>query len=661
MGEKLRRSMTRHWSKVVPAARGTVAALAALATAAGLGLENPYWAAMTALIVIQPTRGLLLEKSYYRLVGTVIGAGVGLLLMATRSPLLLTIALVCWLAACVGIGNLLHGLRSYALLMAGCTCAVIAMSSYQNPSHLHAIAFGRVAGIIVGIIVTTGVTVLFTPPGSGDELTDRLRRVAAETVAWLALVLSRRQDDLLTDREQEILIDIAAMESQLDNATDGSLRFRQRKRQIRDVIAALLSLVAAGRMAGGHLQRQDGETSGQWSELLAAQLVVVADRLENGATITCTGEMAIIAAGVQAHLPLLGEILGDIVASLRHILKECGTLTAPTTGEPKQRLIRHRDWQEARRAAVRAALAMGAVGMVWTVTGWSKGPLMLMAMSIMLTIFSAKEHPAYFVGQIFFGAATGSAAAVLCRLVMLPQHPDMLVTIGIIAPLVFLGVLAMQYRKTAIPATDATLFFLFITQPGVPITILPADLAFGAVAMVLGVGTAWLAYRYLIPINPAMRMKGLLTAITRDLEQLATKNAPMTVRARLQHRVIRLVTMATTYDDDHRALVTGGIAALAIATCIQRLREALDDTVISPAAATIITDTLDELGDLSRGTGPAADLLLQAADRLNAMLGAEHDGYAPGHRAVAHTLDHAADLFRDPSLSWMRGGSRCHT
>ena len=30
-----------------------------------LKLECPYWAAMTALIVIQATHGLLLEKSYF--------------------------------------------------------------------------------------------------------------------------------------------------------------------------------------------------------------------------------------------------------------------------------------------------------------------------------------------------------------------------------------------------------------------------------------------------------------------------------------------------------------------------------------------------------------------------------------------------------------------
>ena len=80
---------------------------------------------MTALIVIQPTRGLLLEKSYFRLVGTAFGAGAGLLiLLVTRSPLMISLLLACWLASCVGVGNLLYGLRSYGAMIAGCTCAV---------------------------------------------------------------------------------------------------------------------------------------------------------------------------------------------------------------------------------------------------------------------------------------------------------------------------------------------------------------------------------------------------------------------------------------------------------------------------------------------------------------------------------------------------------
>lgn len=80
-------SFRREWPHVILAARGTLAALLALAAAVALGLECPFWAAMTALIVIQPTRGLLLEKSYFRLVGTAFGTAAGLLmLLATRSP-----------------------------------------------------------------------------------------------------------------------------------------------------------------------------------------------------------------------------------------------------------------------------------------------------------------------------------------------------------------------------------------------------------------------------------------------------------------------------------------------------------------------------------------------------------------------------------------------
>ncbi|HZV82456.1 MAG TPA: FUSC family protein, partial [Geobacteraceae bacterium] len=171
MNARFSRMIMRQQPLVLRTLRGSVAALAALLVAMILKLENPFWAPMTALIVIQPTRGLVLEKSFYRLVGTVVGSLAGLLLiLATRSPLVLTITLAIWIATCVGIGNLLYGLRSYAFMMAACTCAVIAMSSYLNPAHVYDIAFGRVACIVVGIIVSTGVTALHLPRQSRDEL-----------------------------------------------------------------------------------------------------------------------------------------------------------------------------------------------------------------------------------------------------------------------------------------------------------------------------------------------------------------------------------------------------------------------------------------------------------------------------------------------------------
>ncbi|QSV47088.1 FUSC family protein [Geobacter benzoatilyticus] len=646
MSAAITRFVGRHRSHLVFAVRGMAAALAALGVAIFLKLENPYWAAMTALIVIQPTRGLLLEKSYYRLVGTVVGAAAGLLLLlSTSSPMVLTIALSLWVAACVGVGNLLYGLRSYAFLMAACTCVVVAMSGYQNPPHLVGIAFGRIACIVVGIIVSTAVTALFIPRHSGDEFEDRLRRVAADSVAWLALLLRQGPGRTLVRHEQDILMEIAEIEGLLDVVGAGSLRLKKRRRHAQNLVASLLSLLAVGRMASEGLVRRDAGEQGQsyWRDRLARHLEEVACKLESAVVVNCTAEMTAAAAEARTRFPMMGESLSEIVASLRPVLSGYGTLADATDPRPSAQFIHHRDWREARRAALRAFGTIGAVGVIWSLTGWTKGPLMLMAISIMISIFSTKEHPANFVGQIFCGAAIGSAAAVLCRISFLSGTTEPLAMAATIAPFIFLGVLAMSYRRTAIGATDATLFFIFVAQPGVPISVLPVDLALGAVAMVMGVGSAWIAYRYLVPINPAIRLRSLLAAIVGDLERLAAADSPAAkerLQARMHHRVIRMVSMATRYDADHLAAVEGGLAALAMGKCIVQLQQPPNG----------IGEALRSLADAVRRKEPIATALADVSTVFYAALG-------QGVAADAHADGRSGDA--DCQGYWEDRGAQC--
>jgi uncharacterized membrane protein YccC len=622
----LRRIFASQRPHLIVALRGTAAALTALAAAQFLGLACPYWAAMTAIIVIQPTRGLLFEKSLYRLVGTVIGSSAGLLLLlSTRSPLLLTLALCLWVAGCVGIGNLLYGLRSYASLMAGCTCVVIAMSGYQDPAHLYDIAFGRVAGIIVGIICATLVTALFTPRQPRAELINRLERVAAECVAWLAQLFHERRGNHLVRREQEILIEISEIETLLDVVAAGSLRFKPQARQVRRLITALLSLLAVGRFAGEQLARHHRPDGRQepWRALLALNLDRLAGNLADSATDKVTADLGAIAAEAQARFPLLGGTLADLVVSLNTVVAEAGALIDAVDREPTHRFLRHRDWSEAGRAAIRAVIALAVVGLTWSLAGWTQGPLMLMATSIMITIFSTKEHPVHFVGNIFLGAATGSAVAVFCRSVLLSGVTVPYLADAIIAPLLFLGIFAMTQRRTAIPATDATLFFIFVTQPGTTVSVSPYDLVLGAIAMVLGVGNALVAYRYLVPINPAIRLRSLLKAIMRDLEGLATTGDSRVVgqlQTRMQHRVMRMVAMATRYDADHLTQVEGGISALAIAKGIQRLRELVASGDFAGGCTGIVGSAISSLSDLSTRPGNAAQVLEDGAKTLYEIL-----------------------------------------
>lgn len=247
----------------------------------------------------------------------------------------------------------------------------------------------------------------------------------------------------------------------------------------------------------------------------------------------------LVAASLLLESPnwaaLLVQALDEIVSPLQSALVGSGVLVDPRASEPLPRFIRHRDWRQDGQAAIRAALALVAVGTTWAVSGWTQGPLMIMAMSIMLSIFSTKDHPAAFLGQIFIGAAIGSTTAVLCRLVLLSEIQDPFLTGVILAPFVLLGAFAMTQGRSAIAATGATLFFIFVTQPGVPVAIVPHDLVLAAIAMIMGVASAWLAYRYLAPVNPAIRMHSHLAALAigRALQETHKRQNLLPAAARL--------------------------------------------------------------------------------------------------------------------------------
>jgi uncharacterized membrane protein YccC len=60
----------------------TASALIALLVAFTFNLDQPQWALLAVFIVAQPRSGLVLAKSFYRIIGTLIGAAVALLLVS---------------------------------------------------------------------------------------------------------------------------------------------------------------------------------------------------------------------------------------------------------------------------------------------------------------------------------------------------------------------------------------------------------------------------------------------------------------------------------------------------------------------------------------------------------------------------------------------------
>src|SRR5271170_7455301 len=77
------------------ALRGWVACMLALYLAFTLELDQPYWAGMTVWMTIQPSPGMAISKGFYRVVGTIVGAAMGMVLVSLfyQTPELFILAL----------------------------------------------------------------------------------------------------------------------------------------------------------------------------------------------------------------------------------------------------------------------------------------------------------------------------------------------------------------------------------------------------------------------------------------------------------------------------------------------------------------------------------------------------------------------------------------
>lgn len=117
-----------------------------------LGLDNPYWAGVTAMVVAVPDTRSMLLKCLHRLLGTYTGAAVGLVLaMLTGQSL--------WLFVCATFVVIFAGLwinqRSawpYAWLIGTITSVMVLAGGFLQPDNAHMIAIYRPCEVTVGTL-----------------------------------------------------------------------------------------------------------------------------------------------------------------------------------------------------------------------------------------------------------------------------------------------------------------------------------------------------------------------------------------------------------------------------------------------------------------------------------------------------------------------------
>jgi uncharacterized membrane protein YccC len=158
------------------AAKTTASALIALLVAFTFNLDQPQWALLTVFIVSQPQSGLVLAKSFYRLIGTLIGAAVALLLVSlfAQERVLFLGALALWVGLCTFGSQYARNFAAYSFVLSGYTVAIVGIPGALDAGNAFYTATARVTEISLGIIISATIIHIVLP----DSLAVSLEAVA---------------------------------------------------------------------------------------------------------------------------------------------------------------------------------------------------------------------------------------------------------------------------------------------------------------------------------------------------------------------------------------------------------------------------------------------------------------------------------------------------
>jgi uncharacterized membrane protein YccC len=571
----------------------------ALYAAFWLQLDNPFWAGASAAIVCQPQLGASLRKGWFRMLGTLVGATMSVVLTAcfAQDRILFLAGLALWGAACSVVAVLLRNFASYAASLAGYTTAIIAGDLLGTVGGVDAnaaflLAVTRATEICLGIACAGIVLAATDLGGARRRLAGLFAELAAGITAGLARTLAMPTSKFSDGEEvrRQFLGRLIAFDPIIDQALGESSKIRHHLPVLQRAVDGLFSALAAWDVVANHLTTlPHSEAQQNVSTILESVPPELRSPLEEAAMPAwlaaastlhriCQAEAARWAtvAGSTPSLQLLTDKMAEAISSIGHALEGVALLmgsAAPPVPCGARKSLRVPDWLPPLVSAVRTFCAIGSVGLFWIVTGWPGGGLAIAFAAIVALLLAPRSDETYGAALLFtVGAVLDLILTAIIAFAVLPalrsdDFTGFCLVMG--ACLVPIGALLRQARQPwqAGLFTAMTMGFVPILQPTNPETyntLLFYNVAF---AIVAGMGAAALSFRLLPPLSPAYRTRRLLALTLRDLRRLAMGHSPNGWEGLLYGRLSAMPNEATPLQREQL------LAALSVGSAIIRQRQ----------------------------------------------------------------------------------------
>ena len=231
------------------------ASLLALYIAFWAGLDDPRWSFLTVFVVSQPDSGLVLAKSFYRILGTIAGVLVTIALVFGLAQYgeLFVAAIAVWICFCNFAARAVRNFASYGFQLAGYTVAIVGIPAALEPTGAYPLVVARFTEILLGIICAALVSRLILVRELSPKLVELVRALARRADSFATVLLDPDADRERVAAERTELakayLDVQAMQR---STYFESAEARVLDQPLRRLTQAAVELCAMAEAAASH-------------------------------------------------------------------------------------------------------------------------------------------------------------------------------------------------------------------------------------------------------------------------------------------------------------------------------------------------------------------------------------------------------------------------
>lgn len=615
------------WREGLFSIKTFIAAMLALYIAFHLNLSQPSWSVTTVYIVSQPLAGMVLAKSIYRVLGTLIGATMSLVFVAlfSNSRELFCLVLALWIGLGVFVSIYLRDApQAYAGMLSGYSAAIIGLPAVLAPDTAFDFAVARCLEIMLGIACGTLMHHVVFPQRAGDALRKALDATLPTMARWVGDALRGQEGEAkgLADRRQ-VISSVVALDSLRTFAILDTPEIRAIDRPIRQYQGKLLSLLALlvsiyDRFA--LLTRMQPATASRLRPLLeraADHIAASAADAQAGLTSDTTVERERLATDIARHLPSQHDLRADprsfLVRSILLRLRDAIVLWHetvllrvhmasgfhPLQSTPAPAQLPYRDIQFALIAGGIAAATVLIASVFWIATAWPNGPTAVTFAGVVCAIMGARDDPTAATMIFLKMSVVGGAIAAVYLFSVLPTLNTFPALVVALAPFYLVSGLFL-----AVPSAIAYALPLILNGGALIGVSNEMNYDFATfinsfIGYLAGIGIGAVALRLLRPLSAEWAVQRLTRGMMRDLAQIAAGSATFdqrtTFESRMFDRINALFVRLDPMIGEQRAAMQGGLGGLRIGLNILALKTYRAS--LPAAADAAVASALEALAD----------------------------------------------------------------